>query len=66
MDYYEQMANIILVTKPTNEIWVCTDFRDINNAYLKDEFPLTTIDMSIDSIVGHDTLSFMDGFFGYN
>ena len=60
------MSNIIDVTKPTGEMWVCTDFHDINNAYPKDDFPLPNIDMIVDSITRHDMLSFMDGFFSYN
>lgn len=31
------MANIISITKPTGEIRICIDFRDINNAYPKDD-----------------------------
>lgn len=57
------MDNIVPISKSTGEIQVCIDFRDINNACPKDDFPLPNIDMIMDSIVGHDTLSFMDGFF---
>jgi len=60
------MANIVPVTKPIGEIRVCTNFHDINNAYLKDDFSLPNIDMIMDSIDIHYTLSFMDGFLGYN
>lgn len=61
-----QMSNINLVTKPTGEIQVSTNFCDINNAYPKDDFPLLNIYMIIDSITSHDILSFMDGFSSYN
>jgi len=63
IEYSKWMSNIMPITKLTDEIWVCTDFRDINNVYPKDDFPLANIDMIIDSIVDHDMLSFMDGFF---
>ena len=66
IDYSEWMSNIVPVTKPTGEIRVCTDFRDINNACPKDDFPLLNIDMIVDSIASHNMLSFMDGSFGYN
>jgi len=66
IDYSKWMANIVLVTKPIGEIRICIDFRDINNAYPKDDFPLPNIDMIMDSIVGHDKLSVMYGFLGYN
>ena len=42
------------------------DFRNLNKASLKDDFPLPHIDMLFDSTVGHVRLSFMDGFSGYN
>jgi len=35
-------------------------------SFPKDDFPLPNIDMIMDSIVGHDTLSFMDRFSRYN
>lgn len=66
IDYFDWMSNIVSVTKPTSEIWVCTDFRGINNACPKDDFPLPNIDMIVDSIAGHDILSFMDGFSSSN
>jgi len=32
------MANIILITKKNGKIWVCIDFRDLNEACSKDKF----------------------------
>ena len=66
IDYSEWMANLVPVKKPTGEIRVCTDFRDLNKACPKDDFPLPNIDMIIDSLAGYEMLSFMDGFSGYN
>jgi len=40
IDYSKWMDNIFPVTKPTREIRICIDFKDINNAYPKDDFPL--------------------------
>ena len=60
------MANVVLVKNPTSEIRVCIDFRYLNKACSKDDFPLPNIDMIIDSLVGYEMLSFMDGFSGYN
>ena len=64
--YCDWRSNIVLGTKPTSEIRLCTNFLDISSACPKDDFPLLNIDMIVDSIVGHDMLSFMDGFFSYN
>jgi len=45
---------------------VCANFRDINKACSKDDFPLPlNIDMIIDSVVGYEMLSFMNGFLCY-
>uniref|UniRef100_A0A2N9JAJ4 RNase H type-1 domain-containing protein n=1 Tax=Fagus sylvatica TaxID=28930 RepID=A0A2N9JAJ4_FAGSY len=44
----------------------CVDFRDLNKACPKDEFPLPNMDLLIDSAAGHAMFSFMDGFSGYN
>ena len=45
---------------------VCIDFIDLNKACLKDSFPLPHIDMLVDATAGHELLSFMDAFSGYN
>ena len=42
------------------------DFTDINRACPKDNFPLPRIDLIVDATAGHELLSFMDAFFGYN
>jgi hypothetical protein len=42
------------------------DFRNLNKACPKDEFPLPNMDLLIDSAAGHAMLSFMDGFSCYN
>lgn len=65
IDYSEWMANIVPIKKPTGEIRMCTNFRDLNKACPKDDFPLANIDMIIDSLAGYE-MSFMDGFSGYN
>ena len=42
------------------------DFTDLNKACPKDRYPLPCIDQLVDSTVGHQLLSFMDAFSGYN
>ena len=42
------------------------DFIDLNNACPKDSFPLPRIDQLVDSTAGHELLTFMDAFSGYN
>lgn len=57
---------MVPVTKPSGDIKICTDFRDLNKACPKDNFPLPNIDMIIDLTTGHELLSLMDGFSRYN
>ena len=42
------------------------DFIDLNKAGPKDSYPFLCIDQLVDSITGHQLLSFMDMFSGYN
>ena len=42
------------------------DFRNLNKASPKDDFPLPHFNMLIDSTARHEMLSFMDGFSSYN
>ena len=45
---------------------MCMDFRDLNKACPKDNFPLPHIDVLVDNIAGSALMSFMDDFLGYN
>ena len=66
VEYPEWLANVVLV-KTVNGKWrLCIDFTDINKACPKDSFPLPRIDLIVDATAGHELLSFMDAFFGYN
>ena len=66
VEYPEWFANVVLVKK-ANEKWrLCIDFTDINRACSKDSFPLPRIDLIVEATAGHELLSFMDAFLGYN
>ena len=45
---------------------MCVDFTDLNKACSKDSYPISRIDQLVDYIAGHQLLSFMDAFLGYN
>ena len=42
------------------------DFCNLNKACPKDEFPLSNIDLLVNSATGNSMFSFMDGYSGYN
>ena len=66
VEYPEWLANVVLVKKENGKWRLCIDFTDINKACPKDSFPLPRIDLIMDATVGHELLSFMDAFSGYN
>jgi hypothetical protein len=66
IDYAEWISNLVLVTKPNGTIRPCTDYRNLNKACPKDDFPLPNIDIIVELIAGHEILSLMDGFSSYN
>ncbi|RVW49197.1 Transposon Ty3-I Gag-Pol polyprotein [Vitis vinifera] len=66
VEYPEWLANVVPVPKNDGKVRVCVDFRDLNKASPKDDFPLPHIDMLVDSTTGHSMLSFIDGFSEYS
>jgi hypothetical protein len=52
--------------KNTSKIRVCIDFRNLNKATPKDEYPIPIADMLINNAFGHQVISFLDGNAGYN
>ncbi|KAM2045314.1 hypothetical protein ACFX1T_009523 [Malus domestica] len=66
VQYPKWISNIVIVLKKSGQIRVCVDFRDLNNACPKDDFPLPIIEIMVDATTGHEALSFMDGSSGYN
>src|SRR4051812_28664968 len=60
------VANIVPVTKKNGSIRICIDFRNLNDACPKDEFPLPVTDIMVDNTAGYEWMSFMEGLFGYN
>lgn len=53
-DYLEWISNLVPMSKPTMGIQICTDFRDLNKSYPKDDFSLPSIDMIMDLIARHE------------
>lgn len=58
--YPEWLANIVPVPKKDGKVRMCIDFRNLNKASPKDDFPLPHIDILVDNTAGHEMLSFMD------
>ncbi|PKI49582.1 hypothetical protein CRG98_030038 [Punica granatum] len=52
--------------KKDGRVKVCVDYRGLNKASPKDNFPLPHINVLVDNTARHNQFSFMDGFSGYN
>nr|MCH9869334.1 hypothetical protein [Serratia marcescens] len=64
--YPTWIANIVPVKKKNGKIRICIDYRDLNKACPKDDFPLPNTELMVDATAGFEVLSFMDGMSGYN
>ena len=64
--YPEWLANVVPVLKKVGKVRICVDFRDLNKASPKDDFPLPHIYILVNNMAGNALLSFMDSFLGYN
>uniref|UniRef100_A0A2N9F6E3 Reverse transcriptase domain-containing protein n=1 Tax=Fagus sylvatica TaxID=28930 RepID=A0A2N9F6E3_FAGSY len=62
----EARTNIVPVPKKDGKVRMCVDYRDLNRASPKDNFPLPHIDTLVDNTATNAVFSFMDGFSGYN
>ncbi|CAL8992282.1 unnamed protein product [Prunus brigantina] len=60
------LANSVLVKKSSGAWRMCQDYTNLNKACPKDSFPLPRIDQLVDATAGHELLSFMDTYSGYN
>ncbi|CAM8957156.1 unnamed protein product [Rhodiola kirilowii] len=59
--YPTWIANIVPVRKKNGQLRVCVDFRDLNEACPKDDFPLPVTELMIDATTGHEAFSLWIG-----
>jgi hypothetical protein len=60
------VSNIFPVNKKQGTIRVCVDYRDINKACPKDNFPTPFVDQIVEDCARSEILSLMDSFSRYN
>ena len=60
------LENLIPIRKKNGEIRLCVDFRDLNQASLKDHHPLPSMEKTLSKVSGSERFSFLDGFSSYN
>ena len=64
--YPTWLANIVSVPKKDGKIRIYVDYRDLNRASPKDNFPLPNIHILIDNCAKHEMQSFVDCFARYH
>ena len=64
--YPSWLANPVLVRKPNDKWRSCMDFTNLFKACPKDRFSFPCIDQLMDATLGHQLLSFMNAYSGYN
>ena len=64
--YSEWVSNLVSVRKKTREISLSIDFKNLNKASLKDNYPLPKMDHILQRVVGSRKISLLDVFSGYN
>ena len=64
--YAEWISSVVPVQKKDGRWRVYVDFRDLNRATPKDEYPMPVTETLINAAAGHKMLSFMDDNAGYN
>ena len=60
------VANSVPVRKKYGEIQICIDFWNLNQASLKDNYPIPSMEQLLQSVSRSSLLSLLDGFSGYN
>jgi hypothetical protein len=65
--YVDWISNIVSAEKKgTKKLCICIDFRDLNRATPKVEYPMPIADFLVNAASGHRILRFLDGNDGYN
>ena len=64
VEYPEWLANIVPIPKKDGKVRVCVDFRNLNKASPKNDFPLLHIDLLVDSTSSRAMLTSWMGFQG--
>jgi len=61
-----RLSPIIIVAKKNGKLRICIGFKKLNVATKKDPYPLPFIDEVLNTVVGYEGYSFLDGYLGYH
>ncbi len=60
------LSSIVTVPKKNGKLRICINFKKLNVATKKDPYPLPFIDEVLNTIIGYEAYSFLDGYFIYH
>ncbi len=60
------LSPIVILPKKNGKLKICIDFKKLNVATKKDPYPLPFTDEVLNTIVGYEAYSFLDGYLGYH
>jgi hypothetical protein len=64
--YSSWVSNPVIVKKKTGYIRICIDFINLNQASLKENYPLSNMEYLLQRVTRVEMMSMLDGFSGYN
>jgi len=60
------LSPIVIILKKNRKLKICIDSKKLNVATKKDPYPLPFIDEVLNTVVGYEAYSFLDGYSGYH
>jgi hypothetical protein len=60
------VSNLVPIRKKNEEIWLCVDFHNLNQAFDKDNYLIPPMEQILQQVSGYERKSLLDGFLRYN
>ena len=60
------VSPIVVILKKNGKILICIDYPQVNDATIKDNYPVPYIEHLLERVAGAEAYNFIDGFSGYN
>ena len=66
IEHTDWVSPIVIVMKKNEKIGVCVNYKKVNAATKRDNYPLPYTEHMLERVAGKEAYSFLDGFSGYN
>ena len=64
--HLEWVENLVLIRNKSGEIRLCVEFKNLNHALDKDNYPVPPMEKILQMVSRSELFSLLDGFSGYN